>query len=86
MQDRVPVMLGLDQIVFRRQMWRWIGKRWFLFGRPGWVGVGYCLSLFVGWFEGLSVPEGAGGGGRGKEGGERSKRGTKDPESVGRRA
>ena len=45
MQDRVPMMLGLDQIAFRQQVWRRVGRD----GR----GVEYCLSLFWGWYERL---------------------------------
>ena len=73
-------MLDLDQIKFRRQEWQLVGKRWILFGRPGRVGVEYFCLLFVGWFERLSVPDGAG------EGGERRKWGTEDMASAGRTA
>ena len=44
------------------------------------VGVEYFCLLFVGWFERLSVPDGAG------EGGERRKWGTEDMASAGRTA
>ena len=41
MQDRVPMMLGLDQIAFRQQVWRRVGR----VGRGGGILIVFVLGL-----------------------------------------